>query len=289
MIMTKRRAFLAVLAAANLALAAPLQAADAAGYTRYGVRGPIAAKVSFNGAINYDKAGGPTGAMMYPAAGLAGFIAALATHAVMASAMQDAEKEKLRAVADKVLLPYLPALEGYTHEELLQGSLLAMRSVGEKRVVVGAKAKAESGEALIDSLPMFFMTQDQRALILEHAVVIKRPGKEKPYENMIRIVTKTETAPIHPETLRESSIRMYAQSLDLAIDDFKAVGPASDAGFRTVRYQEGGTERMERAQVVSEQCDQMVLRTLRGAVLVVPRKLDGASCNPVDVIQANAQ
>jgi hypothetical protein len=39
-----------------------------------------------------------------------------------------------------------------------------------------------------------------------------------------------------------------------------------------VRYNEGGTERMERAQVVSEQCGQLVLRTLRGNLISVPVK-----------------
>jgi hypothetical protein len=63
---------------------------------------------------------------------------------------------------------------------------------------------------------------------------------------------------------------MYAQSLDIALPDIGGAGDSASP-FRTVRYSEGGAERIERAQVLREQCGQVVLRTLRGN-LAVPRK-----------------
>ncbi|UUZ52375.1 hypothetical protein LP419_22905 [Massilia sp. H-1] len=63
---------------------------------------------------------------------------------------------------------------------------------------------------------------------------------------------------------------MFAQSLDIALADVQAT-PGTAAPFKTVRFTEGGAERMERAQVLSEKCGQIVLRTLRGNLMSVPR------------------
>jgi hypothetical protein len=43
-----------------------------------------------------------------------------------------------------------------------------------------------------------------------------------------------------------------------------------DAPHRTVRYRLGGEERMERAQVLSERCDRLLIRNLRGWLMSVP-------------------
>jgi hypothetical protein len=61
---------------------------------------------------------------------------------------------------------------------------------------------------------------------------------------------------------------MLAQSVDIALAYMP--GHAGTEPFRTVRYQEGSVERMERAQVIREACGQVVLRTLRGNLMAVP-------------------
>jgi hypothetical protein len=53
--------------------------------------------------------------------------------------------------------------------------------------------------------------------------------------------------------------------------------PADEGVFRTVRYQEGGAEKIERAQVLEQQCGRTVLRTLRGWLLSVPAQVEAAS------------
>ncbi len=97
---------------------------------------------------------------------------------------------------------------------------------------------------------------------------INYDGAAKPYEKIIRVISPAqgEKAGVagwfnqNDNMLRQVSARMYAQSLDIALGDMKTSGESSDP-FRTVRYSEGGTERMERAQVVSQHCGQLVLRT----------------------------
>ena len=69
---------------------------------------------------------------------------------------------------------------------------------------------------------------------------------------------------------------MLARSVDIVIEDMRA--SAANAGvFKTVRYFEGGSERMERAGIISTSCDQLVLRTLRGNLMAVPQLSAGAA------------
>lgn len=262
------------------AIAAEPAAAQAEGVKarRICLRGPIAEPLKFHGALNYDKAGAGPGGMLYPAPGLAGLLVAVATHAAVNSGVRESEKQKMRDEADKVLLPYQPALENYKHRDLMLASIADMKTAGDKHLVAAAAPCAE-GEAVIESVPSFYMTQDQRALILENVISIPGEGKAKPYEKMIRIISpaQDEQAGVagwfnaRDNMLRKASARMYAQSLDIALADAKTAGEHPEP-FRTVRYNEGGTERMERAQVVSDECGQMVLRTLRGNLMSVPRK-----------------
>jgi hypothetical protein len=110
-------------------------------------------------------------------------------------------------------------------------------------------------------------------------VSIQAAGASKPYQTVVRVVPPAQDARTdaaawlgnNESLLRQVSTRMYAQSLDIALADIGSAGDSASL-FRTVRYSEGGAERIERAQVLLEQCGQMVLRTLRGNLMAVPRK-----------------
>ncbi|MDM5181780.1 hypothetical protein PO883_31875 [Massilia sp. DJPM01] len=264
---------------------AGLAASDATAQ-RVGLRLPAADKVEFHGAVNFDKAGGAGGgAVMYPAPGLVGLLAAVATHAIVSGTMRDAEKERIRTKADQVLVPYQGVLDAYHHQELMQASLTHMKSGGAKQIIAQAAAPAP-GDIMVDSVPLFYLTQDHQALILDNAISIKTAGRATPYETIIRIVSPERGGEAGPDVwlgdnagmLKWESARMYAQALDIALADMAT--PAAPAlPYKTVRYNEGASERMERAQLVSESCDYLVLRTLRGNLMAVPRKAEAqAAC-----------
>jgi hypothetical protein len=263
--------------AADLPVVAGPAASDAVAQ-RLGLRLPAADKVAFHGAVNFDKAGGAGGAMLYPAPGLAGMLAAVATHAIMSGTMRDAEKERIRTEADKVLLPYQGVLGGYKHQELLQASLAHLKAGGAKQIIAQA-APATAGEIVVDSVPLFYLTQDHQALILDSAVSITTPGRARPYETTIRVISQERGGQAGPDVwlgddagmLKWESARMYAQALDIALADMGTAN-TSTLPYKTVRYNEGASERMERAQLISENCDFLVLRTLRGNLMAVPRK-----------------
>ncbi len=68
--------------------------------------------------------------------------------------------------------------------------------------------------------------------------------------------------------VRAADGKWLAQSIEIALAD--TPGSVGTEPFRTVRYPEGGIERMERAQVIRAHCGLLVLRTLRGNLMAVP-------------------
>lgn len=136
------------------------------------------------------------------------------------------------------------------------------------------------------------MTQDRRALVLETAIAIRGPDLEKPYETLVRVISPATDADAaatfwfddEAGKLKAASARMFAQSVDLAMQESRTT-PGKPEVFKTVRYSAGGSERMERAQILSSDCTRLVLRTLRGHLLLVPRRTSDAAadaaCQPV--------
>jgi hypothetical protein len=239
------------------------------------LRAPSDAPVTLHGMPNFDKAGGPGPAMLYPMPSVAGALAALATHAAINGTMRDRETERIRVEADAMLAPYQATLAGYQHHELVKAALVQLGAEGGKRQAPAGTA-ARPGETLVDSVPAFFMTADQRALVLDNAIAVLPHGAASPYQQVIRVVSPVQPDGTnaaawfdnHAALLRRVSAQMLAQSVDIALADMP--GHAGTELFRTVRYQEGGVERMERAQVIRETCGQVVLRTLRGNLMAVP-------------------
>ena len=278
-------------AAAGLAAAALLVAPAAAATAAppLAVRAILEQPVEVHGSLNYDAAGNNGGPILYPVvngAGLGGLLVAVATHAVMSSGAQSAEKKRMREQADLFLEPHRPALDGYRMGDLLNEALPLLTSAAVRRVVPASSA-ITPGEAVVDSTPTFYLTQDGRALVLENVVLLRASALAEPLQRAVRVVAPARAAEgalaswfdQGAARLRETGAQMFARSLDLAINDLRAA-PTTPGAFKTVRYPEGGLARMERAQVLSSTCESLVLRTLRGGLMAVPREYDDEEPEP---------
>lgn len=287
---------------AALCLALALGAAPGAGAAdlpTLTLRVPLEQTVEVHGSLNYDKAGGAPGTMAYPivqGAGAASLLVGLATHAILSGGMQAAEKKRMREEADKFLLPHRATLDTFTVATLANESLPLMTASSSRRVAP-AEAHTSGPDIVIDSAPVFYLTQDTRALILENVVKVRLTTLSEPVEKTVRVVLPArplEGASEHwfgdnAVKLRQASAQMFARSVDLAMNDVRA-GATTPGAYKTVRYPEGGTERMERAQILSSTCEHLVLRTLRGNLMVVPRQAEedvpDTACTPA-VAQQN--
>jgi hypothetical protein len=246
------------------------------------IRMPNAEKVAFSGAVNYDKPAGNGAGMLYPAPNLIGMLAAVATHAALATSANESKKQGLRTEADKVLVPYQSVLDDYKNQELFQLSIGKMATTGSKKIV-SSNDQANTGAVVVETTSMFSMTQDQKALILDNVISIKKSNAATPYQVAVHVVSSAkDSADLNNfwnenkgYKLKEESSLLFAHSLDIALADQLNIAKNANP-FKTIRYVEGGAEKIERGQPISDHCHQLLFRNLRGNLMLVPLKNEGA-------------
>jgi hypothetical protein len=234
--------------------------------------------VAYRGLVSMDLAGSRSSGMMYPAPSPAGFIAALITHGLILESQKDSQKQALQETANKVLAPYQPVLSGYKYPELMQAALDKTPWIGTKALIGPAQARGVGW--VVESLPFFSMTQDQRALVLDNIVSVYPPGETaKPlYQSTIRVISQPRAEQDVEAfwkdnagaALKAESTSLLAHSLVLTLHETGKPVASDMLAFKTIRYREGETEKMERAQVLSQACHRQVIKTLRGWLMSVP-------------------
>lgn len=280
-----RRAILTTLSVALTSYAMPAPASGeispspANGIPAIFLRLPKEELVSFAALPNDDTVAGQPGFMMYygpPAAALVGVIA----HGVIEGHSQAKERKNRNSVADFVLAPYQASLSHFTNAELLRRSLEGLTTGGDK-VLIEPSQRAGSGW-LIECSPKFFITQDARALVLQDAIIIHSPNGESPatFKNIVEVVgSPRDSVGSDAENtwmledgarLASESVDLMSESVNLALTDQHGDFAGHAAAYRTVRYPRGGAEKMERAQILRETRQRVVLKTLRGWIMSVP-------------------
>lgn len=261
--------------------------------TGWALQLPAEDKLVFRGMANLDGAGTGSGGMLYPAPSAAGFLAALITHGILVESTKNSQKQKLQEAADRVLLPYQALLDGYGASQALQRAL-AKSKFGQRAVLTSAAQEA-SVDWKVEVLPVFSMTQDERALILDAAVVTKSRNEDQPaVQGWIRVVsTPREEADIQAHwmtdngfALKEEAAAMLAAALDMALEIRLPARPMNPAAQKTFRYRAGSVERFERAELVSEDCERLIVRNLRGILMSIPVKRDAGARMPADCAPA---
>lgn len=283
-------ALLAVtLAAAETAPAeqAALQRLQATAATRaWAWRGAAAEEPAvFHGVVSYDTAGGGAGAMLYPAPGPAGFLVAILTHAAINSGARSAEAKRIEEAADKVLVPLKDQVDRLRLRDLQQDALSRWETGADVKLL--GRDESADNAWIVETQPVFLMTQDRRALVVEAVVrLFDGAAKTPAIERAVRVVSppvKGDADGYWLDTangrLAQTSAALMAEAIRVAVLDAQTSG---DASQRTIRYVEGGADKFERATLLSERCERVALRTLRGGVMSVPARPKLPPAVPVD-------
>ena len=246
--------------------------------TKWSLRLPQEAQVSYHGLVNYDNAGMSSGPMTYPAPNVAGFVAAIITHAIIVDSVKKAQKDKLQTAADNVLSPYKEVMETFTFSDLVRRAIPKLPTGLHTRFLESSLDPAR--EIVVESAPVFYHTQDRQAIIIENLVAIHVPGNgpESDYKATVRVVSTpiadgdaiVEQTANNGEKLKDVSAKLFAESFEIAFRDAHDTSDKEKFPQRSIRYREGGIEKIERAQVLSSQCNRLLIRTLRGVLLSVP-------------------
>lgn len=261
-------------------LVAPVWAQPSGEPVAWSLRLPQEPGVTYRGLASFDKAGKGATNTTYMMPGVVGTALAVAAHGLLINNDLQQQKSEIELRADQVLEPYLTVLDGLRQEALMTQALAHMRPGGKGKLI--SHLDMDESGWIVESAPVFFMTQDQGALILENVISVYAPGalKQASYRNTVRVVSRlVEHADLptywnetQGEPLRRQSAALLAMSYDIALAQAQVdpgAAPATSA-FRTVRYQQGGKEVAERAQVLGEHCGRMLIKNLRGWLMSVP-------------------
>lgn len=244
------------------------------------------AKATFRGVLNKDGAGMGAGGMLYPAPGLVGLFAAVLTHAAVNSSVQSAEMRRLQEKADEILRPYSVALDGMVADDLLASTraALAPQSLAVRPGWVNAN---------LELTPVFLMTQDRRAVLLDVAAQFNDGTTGRPRQLGMRVVSDPrgqladgqDDWASNEGALKKVCVELLARAVRHMLDSVDPTRPAPAPGAeRTVRFTEGGALRMERSKVLEQRCGRALLLTLSDTLMSVPLSnavLD-AECLPAD-------
>jgi len=208
-----------------------------------------------------------------------GLVAAVATHGAIVETSKNKEKTRLQEEADRVLDPYKEVLAAFSYRELMERGLPLLNIASAPALI----AATDVGDGwIVESFPVFVMTQDRSALVLENALSIyaaKTPTVVR-YRNIVKVVSNAQEGEDLPalwgaaegKLLKEESALLFAHSLRLLLQA-AGIAPSGVSAERTFRYSEGKEQRMERAQLVRESCGRAVIKTLRGWLMSVPLRL----------------
>lgn len=256
----------------------PVTATDADSLMKWNIRLSQNDIVVYRGVASFDGAGTNSSSFLYPAPSTGGFLAAVITHGFLVDSAKKEQKDQIQTTADKVLLPYKTVLDAFSLRDLMRRAAGKTLSGGNVRLI--DNSADHSREMVIESIPVFSLTQDQTAIVLDNTIIIRMPANSPAasYQNTVRVIStaKEVTDPTtfwtenNGEKLKDESARLVAASLDIAFRDAANSAGSADISFQTIRYREGSTEKIERAQVLSSYCDQLLIRTLRGILMLVP-------------------
>lgn len=245
------------------------------------IRVPAAERVEFRGAFNHDRAQQGAGNMMYPVgnAGLAGLLVGIVTHAAIVNSARESQRKEAEAAGERMLEPYRFVLDGLQHGDLMRDGLLGTKLEATSRVI-GA-SEPDEADLQMEIAPVFWLTMDQRALVLEATMAVAKRGEAAPvWKQSMRILSPVEPGgdgePSHRWTadngalLRKTSAALLGVAYELALAQAKGTAPV-DLPQRTVRFWEGAQQRIERATLIDEnQCGRATIRNLRGELMSVP-------------------
>lgn len=251
------------------------------------IRMPSGGKVVCKGEVNFDNAGLGAAPVLYPAPTVAVGLAGVLLHGLLLSSERDHQKQLMQEQADMALAPYRATFDTFTQREMIQRAMENMATEGSKQLV---EFSEKPGSAwMITSAPVFYITPDQTTFILENTVAVYAPGRNAPaFQGVVHVVSRArgQEDPLLYWTAeqgahaRDIHARLMAESLDVAAREARR-SSHDVIPEKTIRYYEGGMEKVERGQLLSENCGRIVIRNLRGALMSLPVDMpaNGAGCN----------
>ena len=210
--------------------------------------------------------------MMYPGyGGLGGFLVGIATHAAMESGMASSQQNAAIEKANEVLAPLEEQIS-----QLDTLSVISPMSDSLSLVVLPEEQSTKDKDYLLSSSPMFKVAQDYSSIRLQNVISISSEDSTL-YQNLIEVARslnkkEREALVSNVEILPQLAEELMGESLRVGISDSKGLLKSAPS-MQTFKYELGGKTQYQRANLVSEDCDNLVIKTLRNWIKVIPTSL----------------
>lgn len=243
---------------------------------------PDEKKAKFFGYVDFDGLGGGQGNMAYPGYGPGVFLVSILTHAAISESSKNSEKNKRQNQANTVLIPYESLISSMDIQLSLDNVIRDLSQDGTHKVY---KYNAEEGPDrwILESMPVFYMTQDESHIILRNVVALYNendPGTVV-YQNMIEVVSlpvKEDPRGFWTRNNGEGFNKITNELLNTAFNlvnkDFRGGLIKIENKDRTFKYLLSGKKIFERGSLLATDCGRVTIRTLRGWLKSVPMRSD---------------
>lgn len=255
------------------------QWAHASAETAVSFLSPSIAQLSLTSIPNLDRAGNQEGSsMLYPAPtpglGLVGVL----THAIISDSARNSEKTRIQQQADALIAPYQSTIKAIPPQQVFQSAIQQLNAQHGLNIQLDTAQAGTKIEAKADQFQIQ-MTPDQRALIVLSSLKIQTPGTETSYTLQTTSTPLAENlSPLeywninNGENLKNQLSAMIARMLRTATRMQQLTTNEAQAPQKTHRYLEGGTQRMQRGQLLAEECNYITIKNLRGWILDLPKQ-----------------
>lgn len=223
--------------------------------------------------------------ILYPAVTPVDFFAAVITHAAITESVKNNKKNREQDEADLVVTPYRPFVKDVANQALI--TQLSDIALSRGFHLKPYKESLSDNDIVLDITPIYLLNQKQNTLTLrtqflvyhkknEHVAVQKRAML---YQNQIEILSPViqSEAPAdywlnnNGEKLLETMRRLLSETLTLGALEISSNELANKkSNAQNFRYDDGDMLAFERASIVAENCERIVIHTLRGWLKSIP-------------------
>lgn len=237
--------------------------------------------VVFLGYVDTQADANSNGGMVYSAdAGAAGLLVQILAHAAISNSVQKKKAKEKQDEANEALTPYLELIDKITNKSLIDS--LAASNIGQRFNIVNTKQESSVpvGDVVAVLSPEFFIPSDQRSIMMKMNLNAYQvtPKDKLIHGQSIKVISDQvdddldqnqwlESLPSHFET---TIYDLFSEGLDLLLSDLLSVVSTDRSPKKTYSYKFDGRKRFERAELIKQDCDRLILKNLKNNFVVIP-------------------
>lgn len=222
--------------------------------------------------------------ILYPAVTPVDFFAAVVTHAAITESVKNNKKNKAQDEADVVVTPYRPFVKDIANQALI--TQLSDIALSRGFNLKPYQESQSENDIVLDITPIYLLNQKQNTLTLRTQFLVYHRKNETIaaqkrvmlYQNQIEVLSPTLQSENpseywlnnNGEKLIDTMRDLLSQTLALGALQISDNQKAVKGNEQNFRYDDGDELAFERASVVSEDCEHVVIHTLRGWLKSIP-------------------